>query len=442
MKRRLEKQAKLLQLLEQNEERLFTNPHNSNKEFTLADVARSLKVSVRTVHRWRAHPLREEELRSAAARCGRKPNLTAEEQQAVVEFINQAHHEGVAVTGKMVVAEIARLTNNRVTMSLSGVSQMLRRLNVVSKTAQTRPPSTFRPTFAAEVSETRLYLLSYLPHEVIVMDESGLFDSATVERSYVPAGRQAYLRTLATKARDTVICTLCGDGTKLPLFYVRHQRRRTERGNDQSLQVKVAGVTNEIFRTYIKAVIEPYRGRAKVLAMDRLSCHTTKENMDLIRELGLEVHLFPPKASVEVSPLDNTFFALYKRLFAEKPRSTPYLKFMAACQTYNDISADKIVAFFRHCSIVHPDARPTVDAPAGPLPFFFYSPTCTNLFPLRSTSLELSADEFDSWYYSPRALTVVQLRGELRAHGLRVSGRKAELISRLTDFFFSTNSLE
>jgi hypothetical protein len=60
------------------------------------------------------------------------------------------------------------------------------------------------------------------------MDETGCWNDHVILRSYAPrSGPGASVRSTPTTSRDTLVATLCADGSKLPPFYIQHRRQRT-----------------------------------------------------------------------------------------------------------------------------------------------------------------------------------------------------------------------
>jgi hypothetical protein len=60
------------------------------------------------------------------------------------------------------------------------------------------------------------------------MDETGCWNDHVVMRSYAPrSGAGPSIKTTPTCSRDTLVATLCADGTRLPPWYLQHRRQRT-----------------------------------------------------------------------------------------------------------------------------------------------------------------------------------------------------------------------
>jgi len=76
----------------------------------------------------------------------------------------------------------------------------------------------------------------------------------------------------------------------------------------------VKGVTVPLFLEWIRRVIGPEhnQNRRKLLIMDRLQVHINRNVRELLEELNFDIEYFPPKASKDLSPLDNSLFGVFK----------------------------------------------------------------------------------------------------------------------------------
>jgi hypothetical protein len=93
------------------------------------------------------------------------------------------------------------------------VSKFCIKNHLSSKMTQKRPAKRNRSEYEADVIRFREILeesRSNRKHgKVLHMDEAGLYDEATRERSYVPVGETAQANTPNNHGSDTIICTVC-----------------------------------------------------------------------------------------------------------------------------------------------------------------------------------------------------------------------------------------
>lgn len=246
-----------------------------------------------------------------------------------------------------------------------------------------------RPTFDSEVEFFRQLWAPHVaanPATYYVMDESGVWDDSVVARTYEKVrlsvlvtgllctycrseqvgSRSAYVRSAsATPKRDTIVATLCADGSKLPLYYLVHTR-----GNKKKGEPAIKGMNEELMLDYIEKVLVPYAHKPCALFMDNLSSHGTKkvshkwmhiqlliapQVQERLREIGITPVFLPPYASLAVSPCDNMFFHLFKTMFRKMDRSTPQRKMEAAQACYEAITTEQVLSCWRKCKLIaHP----------------------------------------------------------------------------------------
>jgi hypothetical protein len=111
----------------------------------------------------------------------------------------------------------------------SWVSRYCKKHELSSKRTQKRPPKRNREEYQTEIEVFREKieeLRTARQGRVWHMDEAGLYDDPVAPRSYVPVGQEAMANTVNNYARDTIITVVCENGEKLPLYYVRHERKR------------------------------------------------------------------------------------------------------------------------------------------------------------------------------------------------------------------------
>jgi transposase len=335
--------------------RSYKNPDS------VAAVARRYGISEGTVRRWQRaerdealkHYGRFVEKKEKRPR-GRPPKISKQELQSILEFVESTRAKWEPVTIKLVREYASRALGH--TLSPSYVSRILRQAGYTSQRAQKRPLQRIRPTYQDEVKKFRDQhkVNPLLAQHYLVMDESGIWNDAVLSRTYAAVGSQNSFVACPDKgSRDTVVATLRGDGQKLPLWYIRHTRQKTQ--NKVVVQPAVKGMTEALMLQYIEEVLRPNTTPGQVLFMDQLSSHKTQRVRSKLAEIGLRVVYFPPKTAPDLSPCDNCFFSLFKRCFRAKDRSTPDKKRLAAFEAYSDIPASSVRACFRKCKLVEDD---------------------------------------------------------------------------------------
>jgi hypothetical protein len=163
------------------------------------------------------------------------------------------------------------------------------------------------------------------------MDESGIWNDAVLSRTYAAAGsRNSFVACPDKGSRDTIVATLRGDGQKLPLWYIRHTRQKTQ--NKVVVQQAVKGMTEKLMlqylpcglpreisfssanetvklienttrpqERYIEEVLRPNTTAGQTIFMDQLSSHKTQRVRAKLAELGLRVVYYPPKTAPDLS---------------------------------------------------------------------------------------------------------------------------------------------
>lgn len=245
------------------------------------------------------------------------------------------------------------------TLAPSYVSRLLRRAGYTSQRAQKRPLQRVRPTYQQEIDKFRetWKINPLLASQYLVMDESGIWNDAVLSRTYAAAGsRNSFVACPDKGSRDTIVATLRGDGQKLPLWYIRHTRQKTQ--NKVVVQQAVKGMTEKLMLQYIEEVLRPNTTAGQTI-MDQLSSHKTQRVRAKLAELGLRVVYYPPKTVPDLSPCDNCFFSLYKRIFRANDRSTAERKRLAAFEAYSDVPAQSVRACWAKCKLV--DAAAPID---------------------------------------------------------------------------------
>lgn len=184
------------------------------------------------------------------------------------------------------------------------------------------------------------------------MDETGIWNDSVVPRSYSPIGGDLpEIHSPDAPKRNTLVATLCGDGRKLPFFFIEHTREK--RKKKQVIQRAVKGMTEKLMLDYIEKIIRPNVPRGSVLLMDQLSSHKTAKVMDSLQSLGVLAVFFPPKASADLSPLDNFFFHSFKTEFRKiQPKQTTIDIIQACNQAYAVIPERTVRSCWRRCGLL------------------------------------------------------------------------------------------
>ena len=82
------------------------------------------------------------------------------------------------------------------------------------------------------------------------------------------------------KIRHTIVETLLGDSTALPLFWIQHQNANIKRK-----QKVIKGMNTMFMLKYIDEVLEPNKDGAQVILMNNLSCHYNRQVLEKIINL-------------------------------------------------------------------------------------------------------------------------------------------------------------
>lgn len=169
--------------------------------------------------------------------------------------------------------------------------------------------------------------------------------------------------------RDTMAATLDDRGRWIPPYYIKTQyanasRKSGRRPEDGEKPKK--GMTITEMKKYADH-IEKYTDEPTLLAMDRLSSHTSKEVRDYFESKKctdgrqkFKILLLPPKGAFLISPLDFGFFGYWKGLYYKFDRSTPELKFYAANQAWKEVQSDDIVRFFKATFLIGNQSEETL----------------------------------------------------------------------------------
>jgi len=242
-------------------------------------------------------------------------------------------------------------TEHNIVITVKYASHMMRRTGFRSRRTQKRPMQRNRDTYQQEVMDFRATWKRVDCSSYYVMDEAGAWNDSVVLRTFARTGSGTpSIKTDANSTRDTVVATLCGDGSKLPLYYIQHQRQKSKK--KVITQPAVKGMNGSIMLDYIQKILAPNLKPGDTLFMDRLSSHLTQPVRLAMNALHINVVYFPAKAAPDLLPCDNFFFHLFKDIFRKKDRSSILLKRKAAFEAYDAVTPSSVRACWRKCGLL------------------------------------------------------------------------------------------
>lgn len=161
--------------------------------------------------------------------------------------------------------------------------------------------------------------------------------------------------------RDTMAATLAMDGTYVPPFYIKTQYANASKASGRRPAIgskPIKGMTNEKMKEYCDH-ISLYTDDTVLLVWDRLSSHQSKEVIRYFESKRtsdgrqkFDIMALPPKGAFLISPLDWGFFGYWKNMYYKRDRSSTELKFLAAKETWKQVSENAIVNFFKATYII------------------------------------------------------------------------------------------
>jgi hypothetical protein len=192
------------------------------------------------------------------------------------------------------------------------------------------------------------------------MDEAGLYNDATRERSYSPVGTTPQASTPNDHGRDTIIATVCENGEKLPLFFVPHVKKKYATHTNQYTGEKyrvvadkgVSGLNNQIMDDWVTDFLSQPQVNTKkdILAFDNHRSHLNEKIMNRLLDSGLSVLPFPKGAAADLSMLDNALFRDFKRDFVtawEKESFAMERKEEIIHQVWQEFPAGRIRSYWK-----------------------------------------------------------------------------------------------
>jgi hypothetical protein len=161
--------------------------------------------------------------------------------------------------------------------------------------------------------------------------------------------------------RDTVVLTVRGDGVDIPPFFIRHTYKNASKASGRRPEpgeTPVKGMNIPLMKEYVDHVAE-YVIETSLLAMDRLSSHTSNEVLAYIRsktaldgtQLLIPI-LLNPKVSFLISPLDMGAIAAFKSYYRRLDRSTLPLKEKAVQDAWDAVSNESLANICLNCGVV------------------------------------------------------------------------------------------
>ena len=152
---------------------------------------------------------------------------------------------------------------------------------------------------------------------------------------------------------------ICGDGSRLPMFWIGHEqpRYRIQRVSRSRVLASagVAGMSAAKMVEWAETYKDDFRPDS-VLVLDRLRAHLNAEVQEVLSDAGIAIRPLPAKGALLLSPLDNGFFSEFTHRFAEsmtrRPADEQWRKWNAACEAYLAVPASHIEAYFHACGLI------------------------------------------------------------------------------------------
>lgn len=201
---------------------------------------------------------------------------------------------------------------------------------------------------------------------VLFLDETAVRLNEAPRTTIVLPGEQQYVVTTDTSSyakRFDMIACINGDKPFAPVIY--SPQERSDAG--------VKGINTEMLVDYILSTLGQETWALDnpplILVVDRSRIHHTDRVMEAFNERGGHVQQLlkmPPHAAKRMSPLDNSLFHDWKEAIRKRCPLTLNNIQQAMADEWNNISAAKIQAHYRHCGLTgHTD--PYADCPAPAL---------------------------------------------------------------------------
>lgn len=321
------------------------NPLYSN--MSLRKLGDALHISKDTVARYRANDP------NSSKKPGPDPLIPEAIGDKIEERLKLLRSKGSEVSLQTVIDITASYD---ITIHESTAWRFLEKRGWRSKTAQVRTEQQMDPNREAiignflDVVQKKITQLKLSPSQFHVMDETAIFDGDIPKTTYVaPDEKGAYILGESHPTRNTLITTITANGGG-HLFFVKHRNPKYKK-DDQGRQIIIdkgcRGAGIQEIKEWAKSFVT-YAHPGDLLLLDNLQAHKNPEVIQFLEEHGINIMFFPVKSSDELSPLDNSFFALLKR-------SLRKLKFCNGNQVvlqnaFQDLIDRKTaISMFKHC---------------------------------------------------------------------------------------------
>jgi hypothetical protein len=198
----------------------------------ITTFAKQHKIAVTTLRRWLLrHKIQQDFPNSLFSpppppKRGRRSTLPLFVELKIIEWVESEIKAYKPVTHQT-ISNFAKAHYGE-DLTPSGTSRLMIRNGYASHKTQKRPVQRIRESYQAEVDAFRAQYATYDASNYYVMDETGLWEDHVLTRSYSLRGTTPEIATLGSGSRDTVVATLCGNGSKLPLYYLKHSQAKTK----------------------------------------------------------------------------------------------------------------------------------------------------------------------------------------------------------------------
>jgi hypothetical protein len=106
-------------------------------------------------------------------------------------------------------------------------------------------------------------------------------------------------------------------------------------------------------KKWINNVLRQFSQPTKqLLCLDMLRVHLNKEVIDMIKKLNFDVIFFHTGSAKDLSQLDNSIFAAFKKKLSFKKFSNFDEKIIACEEVWNEITEEQVINYFRHCQLI------------------------------------------------------------------------------------------
>lgn len=202
-----------------------------------------------------------------------------------------------------------------------------------------------------QIAQLRRKLQRISKSRVLFLDETSVRLSEAPTTTLVVPGEQPYVlveETASYSKRFDMIACINGDKTFAPCIYSPKERARAG----------AKGINTEMLIDYIYSTLGQETWALDnpplTLVVDRAAIHNEERVMEAFRERGGHVQQLvqmPPEAAKRMSPLDNSLFHDWKEAVRKHCPLTLCSIQQVMADEWNNISADKIYAHYKHCGL-------------------------------------------------------------------------------------------